>query len=250
MKRITKILTWIAIAAWFVLIMGFVSGQSEEVLCNRIEVILDDTLDNRFVTPGDIRSIVESSGSQLQGYPLSGINTRELEQLIEKNLYIRNAEVSKEISGKLEVQVEQRVPLVRIMPEGERGFYLDREGVVLPLSDQFSPLIMLASGHISNPGPEGEMSARLMEIHSFCSYLSGHEFWSDQVVQLYVNSKGEYELIPRVGAHQILLGSLDEWERKLHNLELLYVQGLSRKGWNSYETINLKYTNQVICTKR
>ncbi len=250
MKKIAKILTWTALTAWFVLVMGFVSGQSEEVLCNRIEVILDDTLDNCFVTRSDIRTMVESSGSQLQGYPLSGINTRELEQLIEKNRYIRNAEVSKEISGRLEVRVEQRVPLVRIMPEGDRGFYLDTEGVVLPLSDQFSPLIMLASGHIPYPGPEGESSAKLLEIHSFCSYLSDHPFWSDQVVQLYVNSKGEYELIPRVGAHQILLGSLDEWERKLHNLELLYAQGFSRNGWNSYKTINLKYTNQVICTKR
>ncbi len=61
---------------------------------------------------------------------------------------------------------------------------------------------------------------------------------------------GEYELIPRVGAHQILLGSMDQWEKKLRNLELLYEQGLSKYGWNTYQTISLKYTNQVICTKR
>jgi len=43
---------------------------------------------------------------------------------------------------------------------------------------------------------------------------------------------------------------MDQWEKKLRNLELLYEQGLSRYGWNTYQTINLKYTNQVICTKR
>jgi cell division protein FtsQ len=44
---------------------------------------------------------------------------------------------------------------------------------------------------------------------------------------------------------------MEQWEKKLHNLELLYEQGFSAYGgWNGYSTINLKYTNQVICTKR
>jgi len=53
-----------------------------------------------------------------------------------------------------------------------------------------------------------------------------------------------------VGAHQILLVGMDNWKEKMKNLELLYRQGLSRYGWNTYEKINLKYSNQVICTKR
>ena len=39
-QRILKILTWIGIAAWFVVILGFVSGEADEVICKRIEVIL------------------------------------------------------------------------------------------------------------------------------------------------------------------------------------------------------------------
>ena len=58
MRKVLKILTWIGIAAWFVVILGFVSGEAEEVLCNRIEVVLSDTVQNRFVTESDIRSIV------------------------------------------------------------------------------------------------------------------------------------------------------------------------------------------------
>jgi cell division protein FtsQ len=249
-QKIIKILTWIGIAAWFVLVMGFVSGQSEEVLCNRIDVIMSDTIHNRFVTRAEVRAMVESSEWQLQGYPMSPINTRSMEHQLEENQFIRNAEVSKDISGRLEIRVEQRVPLVRILPNGERGFYLDTEGKVLPLSDRFTPLIMLASGNIPYPETGDEPGGRLAEIYRFCSYLAEHEFWGNQVVQIYVNNLGEYELIPRVGAHQILLGSMDQWERKLRNLELLYSQGLSIYGWNTYETINLKYTNQVICTKR
>jgi cell division protein FtsQ len=240
-RKILKILTWIGIAAWFVVVLGFVSSESKQVLCNRMDVHLSDTILHRFVTPSDVRKILEGEDMQIQGYPLDEIDTRKLESVLEKNAYIKNAEVSTDISGRLEVSVEQRVPLVRIMPEGKRGFYLDTEGKVLPLSEQYTPLILLVSGNVHDPEPG---------IRSFCNYLSDHPLWKEQIVQVYVNRRGEYELIPRVGAHHILMGGLDQWETKLRNLELLYKQGLSENGWNTYGTINLKYTNQVICTKR
>jgi cell division protein FtsQ len=250
MKKIGKIVIWILIAAWFVVIMGFVSGEADQVLCNRIDVNLTDTASNRFVTEFEIRTLLEDSDMQLQGYPLAGIHTRNLEEWLEKNPYIRNTEVSKDISGRLEINLEQRRPLIRIMPDGRQGFYLDMEGKVLPLSDRFTPMILLASGNIPYPDGKEESEKILREIFEFSNYLEQHEFWSNQVVQIYVNREGEYELIPRVGAHHILMGSLEQWKKKLSNLELLYRQGLSRYGWNSYGTINLKYTNQVICTKR
>jgi cell division protein FtsQ len=109
---------------------------------------------------------------------------------------------------------------------------------------------LLASGNIPYPDETDKPAGKLAEIYNFCSYLDQHDFWGDQVVQIYVNKMGEYELIPRVGAHQILLGSMDQWERKLRNLELLYTQGFPRYGWNTYGIINLKYTILVICTKR
>ena len=248
--KLAKILTWLGIAAWFVVVMAFVSDESEEVVCNRIEVVLQDTLNNRFVTRSEVRSLLESPGMEIRGYPLSQINSRKLEYLLEENPYVRNAEVSKAVSGKLEVKIEQRVPLVRILPDGSRGYYIDKDGEILPLSEHFTPLIMLATGKLPVSAKGDQYGQRLSEIYQFCTYLSGHKFWKDQVVQIYVNSLGEYELIPRVGAHQILLGSMDQWEKKLRNLELLYEQGLSQYGWNTYQIINLKYTNQVICTKR
>lgn len=249
MRRLIKILSWIGLAAWFVVILGFVSGEADEVICNRIDVIFSDTLQSGFVRDADIRTLFKEEGLQLQGYPLKDINTRKLEELLEKNVYIREADVSTDISGRMEIYLEQRVPLVRVMPQGKKGFYLDKEGEVLPLSDQFVPHIFLVSGYVNKP--EGDDRGRqLQDIHAFCSYVSAHPFWSQQIVQLYVNRSGEFEMIPRVGAHQILLGSLEQWDEKLRNLELLYRQGFPAYGWNTYGTINLKYTNQVICTKR
>jgi cell division protein FtsQ len=80
--------------------------------------------------------------------------------------------------------------------------------------------------------------------------IQSDPFWDSQIVQVYVNGKGEYELIPRVGSHIILLGTGEQIETKFFKLRTLYEEGFSRQGWNQYEIINLKYDKQVICTKR
>ena len=79
---------------------------------------------------------------------------------------------------------------------------------------------------------------------------NNNPFWDAQIEQIYVTENNEIELIPRIGDNLILLGKIDNFEQKLENLQCLYEQALSKVGWNKYDTINLKYNNQVICSKR
>ncbi|HDR68093.1 MAG TPA: hypothetical protein ENN61_03475 [Bacteroidaceae bacterium] len=251
------------IAVWFIVAMGFVNSEINGIICNQVEITLKDNVKNRFVTVSDVRNIIENLEKGIQGYALKDINIRDLEHHLENYPYIRNAEVFNDVSGKLSIDIYQREPLIRIMPENGKGFYIDRDGYFLPLSKNYTALIIMASGKIKSPDnignkkslhafskEESEKYSHLKDLYVFGSYIAGHPFWSGQIVQIYVNSNAEYELIPRVGAHQILLGSMDDYEVKLKNLEALYRQGLSRYGWNNYDKINLKYINQVICTKR
>ena len=53
-----------------------------------------------------------------------------------------------------------------------------------------------------------------------------------------------------VGNHRIMLGTLDEFEEKLANLKLFYEQAIPKVGWEKYSMINLKYKNQIVCTKK
>ena len=82
------------------------------------------------------------------------------------------------------------------------------------------------------------------------SFIDRDRFWSYQVVQVYFDRDQDFELIPRVGAHQIIFGDADDIGTKFRKLRVLYHDGLRFEGWNNYEKINLKYKNQVICTKR
>ncbi|MEX0980821.1 MAG: hypothetical protein WD577_09815 [Bacteroidales bacterium] len=258
-RRIAYIVVWIALVCWFMVIMGFVSRSNSGILCSEIVVSVFDTAEVQFVTKNGIRELIANSGINTQGYPVEGIRTHDLERLIETDPYVYNAEVYINVEGNLLVDIDQRRPLIRVMPNGKAGFYIDHDEMILPLSSHYSPMVLLLTGKVDVAEKEDKNGMRrvdtennkpLQNLLGFAKWVAKHPFWSKQIMQLYRLPDGDYELIPRVGAHQIELGTLDDYEAKLQNLKLLYDQGLKLYGWNSYDKINLKYSNQIICTKR
>ncbi len=257
-KKILHSIVWLGIIVWMTLIMGFIAGAKEKVICKQIHIDISDSTDIRFVTTSLVKELIAGTGIQTLGFPLEDIQTRKLENRIEQNSYVANAEVHVSIDGFLTIDVDQRIPLMRIMPGGHGGYYVDKEGYMLPLSDSFAPMVLLFTGDIDLPETEGENDDMMLDttqedisrMMAFARYVSSSGFWNRQIVQVYRNNEGNYEIIPRVGAHQINFGSLDNYREKLRNLKLLYEQGFSKYGWNTYNKIDLEYSNQIICTKR
>lgn len=92
-----------------------------------------------------------------------------------------------------------------------------------------------------------------LKLLNFVQFVEADDFWRSEIVQIVV-SKGhggapEIELIPRVGDHTILFGSPDDAAEKFDKLLTFYRHGLRNIGWQEYRTINVKYRNQVVCTK-
>ncbi|MCF8225715.1 MAG: hypothetical protein K9J30_07540 [Bacteroidales bacterium] len=257
--KLRHIVTWLLLISWFAVITGFVSNSNARVICKEMSISISDSTNIRFVTTGEIRNMLKNSAFSIQGYPAEEILTRSLEQMLETNSYIENAEVYINVEGDLFVDIDQRKPLMRVMSVNETGYFIDHDGVVLPLSGGYTPNVMLVNGHIDFPlytdgagitRVDPDNDKELEYLTGFARMISGHPFWKNQIVQVYRSANGEFELIPRVGAHQIIFGSMGHYAEKLRNLEALYEQGFKRYGWNTYDKINLKYENQIICTKR
>jgi len=90
----------------------------------------------------------------------------------------------------------------------------------------------------------------LKDIYYLVKYINGDNFWSAQIDQIFVDGKDEIDLIPRVGNHTIHLGSAENYEGKLRNLQAFYDEVLPEVGWNKYSTINLAFKDQIVCKRR
>ena len=256
-KRILRMTARLLLVAGVVALLGRVSRQARHVPCRSVRIHIPDSMRLGFVTPQEVRTLVEKSQGDFLGKPLKDINTDKLEKDLEKHPYISTAEAYKDVRGTLHVEVLQRRPVVKVYLSNGKIIFIDDAGHILPFSRRFPVHLLVASGKVSLPqgryvGHLKDLSRGhpLWDIYRMALFMDEHPFWQAQIEQIFVEGAGEYSLTPRVGAHAILVGDASAFEEKMKKLKALYTHAFNSLGWNKYSRINLKFKNQIVCTRR
>jgi cell division protein FtsQ len=190
--------------------------------------------------------------------PIKNISTPEIENRIAGLREVKVAEVYTTIDGTLHVLVDQRDPVMRVMADGG-DYFVDKDGVVIRRKGLYTPRLHIVGGNIRitsqmlNGVSVLDTSIKnsiLKDIYQLVNFLNGDSFWSAQIDQIYVDNDDEIDLIPRLGNNLVHLGTTENYEGKLRNLEAFYKKVLPEAGWNKYELINLEYKDQIVCRKR
>ena len=251
------------IVAAFLVSLGFASHKQATMPCTGIVVNIYETHNSVFVDENDILQMVQNKFGTLEGKPISSINISLLEKIINTNPFISDAEVFSTVDGKVVIDVKQRRPLLRVINFKNESFYVDDEGAYMPPSEKYTARVPVASGYIYEgeinksivvemPVTESDTMKRpvMTQLFNIAKFATANEFWNAEMQQLYVDINGDIEMIPRIGGHSVILGDDNNLEEKFKKLLTFYREGLNRRSWDKYKTINLKYKNQVVCTKK
>ena len=131
---------------------------------------------------------------------------------------LKEAEVYMTVDGTIHVYVDQRDPVMRVMPDGGGDFFVDNEGVVVRKRNLYTPRLHVVGGNINissamlNGVSVLDTSIKnsiLKDIYYLVDYINDDSFWSAQIDQIYVDSNDEIDLIPRVGNQIIHLGTTE-----------------------------------------
>ncbi len=239
--------------------VGYYTSSHRRVV-DKFDVKIDGGDSLRFVTPEKVIALINDS--------LGGVSTvwntdvRRIEKFIDSLVYVSDSQVYKDETGTLHIEITPRVPRVRIISSGGRSFYIDDEGVKLPRCADFVadvPLVTIGDSTLSAYSLHGRGNKFITKNYNFTDNLINFAvkveqdpFWSDFIAQININGAGEVELVPRIGAHKVILcdaldlGSVDIY---LDKLEKFYFHKLRQAGWNRYRIINLKFDNLIVCTK-
>ena len=260
MNRITQVILWIVIVVGILIALGFINKNQEAMKLKGLPIInIDYETENRFI---DEAEVLEQIINVNDTAPLlmKDIDVTELEKKISANVAIKSAQIYKTIDGVLVVDVKQRRPIVRIFT-GNYSYYMDEDAVLMPTSKTYTSRLLVVSGEFFEPYSKrykfnyAQLNdsisniTLLDDIYQISKFIDESEFWKAQIEQVYVNKDLEFDLIPKVGNHKIVFGGVDNLEGKFEKLMIFYEKGLSKTGWNEYSNINLKYKNQVVCTK-
>lgn len=240
-KNILKLLLLVGLTVYLVYVFVVIPTKSTGEKCQNLNVLIADSMYAGFVTKDAVADKLTRAHLHPVGTLMDSVNCQRIEQQLTKDAFIRNTVCYKSPLGVVNVIVEQRLPILRVMADNGENYYIDDNGFKMKPNGYEADLVVVT----------GSVDDQFMKKYlvPLGLYLKDDPFWNDQLEQIYVTPNKELQLFPRVGEHIINAGAPIDMETKLANLRLFYEKVLSKSGWNMYKEITIAYQNQIVCKK-
>ncbi len=241
----------------FLLLIGFLLfsaiGRKKNSFADGVEVeVLSLKSGEKLISERDVRqALLRAFGNTLEGTELVGLEVERMERVLEEDPFVLNAETYIDQRNIFHVKIQQREPVLRVLDNNGGNYYLDKNGVKMPPSNNFAARVLVATGNVAPYTLDFRKKKRttLKDLFSLTETLLADDFFASFIQQIHVSNTGEFILVPLIGDQKILLGSVRKLEDKLRRLKIFYQQGMPYAGWRAYQSINLKYNGQVVCQK-
>jgi cell division protein FtsQ len=239
MKKVLQILKWGMLLSLMVVVLSFTNQKQNKqmVFLNQINI---EVSEDKFMTEQIALRYIKQQDFNFDSVALSNFYLNELEIAFLQHPAIKNAEVYSNQKGVININLQQRKAVVRIKTDNT-DYYLDEQGMKMPLSSEYTPRVLVVTGDVNE--------SKHSSVFSFIEIINKDIFWKSQITQVHF-SNNEVIIIPRVGSQKIHFGTLTDVNKKLGNLYQFYKQAMPIKGWQTYSEISLAYNNQIICTKK
>lgn len=239
MVKILIIFKWLFVITLLAVLLIFTNDRQSAQKISLNNIIIKES-DNSFVTKQIISNYLEDRLVRFDSGLVANFSSEDLEILLESHPGIKEVEVFSSQKGGVEIFIEQKNAIVRVK-SNTGDYYLDEFGEKMQLSDNYTPKLVVATGHILANDHAG--------IYKFVKEINKSDFWNAQITQVHF-SKDNIFLIPRVGSQKINIGNFECILEKLDNLYQFYKVVMPLKGWQTYSEINLNFNNQIVCSKK
>lgn len=249
LKRLGLIAAGIVAVVILVTAVEWKGGKLVSDVVIEVEPLEKDAL---LITTGDIQKVIDRSF----GIPLNALAVRELEvdrleRVLEEEPFILDAEAYVDAKNRVNIHVTQREPVLRVIDNNGLNYYLDVNGVKMPLSAHFSARVLVATGNVPPHTPEflERKKNTLKDVFELAAIIREDELLMAMIEQIHVSNRGELTLVAKMGPTKILFGQMNEVDDKLKRLRIFYDEVTDIEGWRKYRAVDLRYKGQVVGVK-
>ena len=242
-RRLKNILYIVALTVFLVgtgLLLHFSGKYNHSIACNKIEMSISEN--HKFISEETCTNNLKRAYGVIIGERLEDLDLFRIESILELNLAIENCEAWVTKDGVLHIEIQQREPVMKVMDKKANAYYVDREGIIFPVSEDYEadvPVILCDTA-------KGMNQEWLTEAIALVYELSNSEKWKSRINRYSVDENND--LLLHSDKEKIIFGDLKNKERKLAYLDKYYSE--IRPLDKEYKVVNLKYKGQIICRKK
>lgn len=247
-RKILFISIWCVIGAGILVLLIAAIRVKKDKNCTGYEIDISHIGEQLFIDKKDIANLLnENEALPVKGRSLKSFDLKKLEEKLEKNAWISDAELFFDNNGLLKVKIKEREPIARVFTSTGNSFYIDSSCARLPLSDKLSARLPVFTGFPSDKEKLVlEDKILLQHIKIMSSHILSNSFWMAQIAQVDINPAHQFEIIPTIGNHIIEFGDGTDCDKKFNRLLIFYKQIISKTGFAIYERVKVQYAGQVV----
>lgn len=222
-----------------VFLYAFTSKRNEERNLSKTEILFKET--ENYITKEAVNKLLVQNFGSISGIKKVQLDLNKVEKSICENPMIEKAEVYATVDGKLRAEITQKKPVARVF-NGTDSYYLDYQGQPMPLSESQTARVPLLTGSLKSVDSRG--------LRKVLDYIYDDDFLKKNITGLTVRPEGNIVMTTRGYDFDIVFGSPSNIDRKFKNYKAFLQDATKDTLIENYKQVNLKFTEQVVCTKK
>lgn len=242
-KTVFKIVLLIVLLGYVAFAFAFVHEENAGRICSGIDLrIIGNTLPDSVMRQG-VNSQLAKYGHKLKGETLDKIDIKDLEDYLSAFSNFESVECSFNPDSRLRITISPIKAEVRVFTDKGPSFYINRYGKRIQADAEFFidvPILIAPQKY------EDCISSALSVIR----YIGADPELSRLIAAFKIDGPNDLIIIPRLQGHVINFGDSTRLDQKRAAIMAAYRNVLPVKGWNTYDTISVKFKNQIVASRR
>lgn len=241
-KTLAKWLILTGLLAYAVFAAAWAYSESTAKRCAGIEVEIVGTQCVDTLTAQGVVAELARYDHTLVGKPLQQINTGRMERFLNSMANFEDVQCVLTAQRKLRVCVTPMVPEMRVF-DGNASYYINKDGKRINAKAAFFTDVPVAVGEFSK-------SFTPQELLPVARFIEHDPELRELITMIEARDRNNIMLIPRVNGHVINIGDTTDLLYKKRSIMMAYRHIMPYKGWETYDTICVKYHGQIVATRR
>ncbi|WP_374505630.1 cell division protein FtsQ/DivIB [Flavobacterium sp.] len=195
---------------------------------------------NPFIKQETVNKLLIEKNGEALAIRKDKLDLNKLENAVNANPMIEKSDVFVTIDGVLKAVVKQKTPIARVF-DGQRSFYIDYKGSTMPLSANFTARVPLVFGML-NPKNKEALVGLFRKIYD-------DAFLKKNIIAIEIMPNGSLKMLNRNFDFQIDFGGTINVNQKINNYKAFFQKAIVDSSLYKYKKIDLRFTDQVVCTK-
>jgi cell division protein FtsQ len=238
MHKFKNIIKLVLVTLLVISLYAFASNRYKLRKLKAVSITFTDYSDP-FISEKNVNKLLIQNNDTVKNLIIENLDLNSSEMRLVGNAMIREAEVSVSLDGLLKVVVQPRKPIARIM--GNTNAYLDQDNLIMPLSKEHTVNVPLVYGY------HKKVQEKTFELINF---IKSDELLKASFTQVEFDKREEVTLLVRAFNFKVKLGRVERLEHKMINYKAFIAKMQKDKSLDAIKTIDLRFDNQVVVTKK